>query len=194
MVQHPIRIAGSFLPIRSLSPACALVLLASLCSPGAPLSAAEGSPNAPVKTGFFSRSSKPSEKTAPNDPPPASKKAASGTPAGGASQGAANSPSSRTAPSTQDSKAARRGVSKKPTDPKTEDELFVTARLKALEDPGIGELRSKADKAKDKESGVSATRAYLKSLYSKMRDLEPALKERIDLTEAAALQGLAKTP
>jgi hypothetical protein len=85
-------------------------------------------------------------------------------------------------------------VSKKPTDPKTEDELFVTARLKALEDPGIGELRSKADKAKDKESGVSATRAYLKSLYSKMRDLEPALKERIDLTEAAALQGLAKTP
>jgi hypothetical protein len=79
-------------------------------------------------------------------------------------------------------------------DSKSEDELFSSVRLRALEDPGVGELRTKADRARDKEGGIAATRAYLKSLYSKMRDLEPGLKDRIDLTETAALQGLAHTP
>ena len=68
--------------------------------------------------------------------------------------------------------------------------MFTQTRQHASEDPKVAELRAKADEAKSKEAANLATQAYLKSLYSKMRTLEPSLKGRIDLTEAAALKAL----
>jgi hypothetical protein len=158
------------------------------------LVAAESSVNQPSKPGFFSRMVRSSEKSAPSEAAaPATKKGPSTNPLPSGSS--STSPAApRQTSSITDSKTARKGGTKKPTDAKAEDELFYSARMRALEDPTIGELRSKADKARDKESGIAATKTYLKGLYGKMRDLEPGLKERIDLTESAALQSLTKSP
>ncbi len=75
-----------------------------------------------------------------------------------------------------------------PEAPKTEDERFIFARKTASEDPKVIELRSKADAAIKDAEVARLTRAYLRTLYGKMRTLEPTIKERIDLTEAAALR------
>ena len=90
--------------------------------------------------------------------------------------------------STQTSTAAPKSSPK--AAPANEDELFAQARRQASEDTKVAELRIKADEAKSKDAASAATKAYLKSLYSKMRSIEPSLKDRIDLTEAAALKGL----
>jgi hypothetical protein len=193
---QPIEIRSRLFQLRSvLRPLAACSLFATLSGS---LLAAETPANQPAKPGFFSRmvrsSEKSAEKSAPSEAPaPSTKKSppAHSIPSGSPS---ASSSAPRQTSSVTDSKTARKGGTKKPTDAKNEDELFYSARMRALEDPTIGELRSKADKARDKESGIAATKTYLKGLYGKMRDLEPGLKERIDLTETAALQSLTKSP
>ncbi|MEI6712887.1 MAG: hypothetical protein WCO60_03995 [Verrucomicrobiota bacterium] len=72
--------------------------------------------------------------------------------------------------------------------PKSDDERFAAAKKAANEEPKIAELRNKADNAVANNDANRFTKAYLKAMYSKMRSLEPTLKERIDLTEAAALR------
>jgi hypothetical protein len=155
------------------------------------LRAAETAAAPASKGGFFSRSSKPAEKTPPAEPVPQGNRKTS-PPAASSGNGTPAPTATRTF-SSSETKTAKRGGSKKPLEAKSEDELFSAVRLQALEDPNVGELRAKADKARDKDSGVAATKAYLRGLYGKMRDLEPGLKERIDLTETAAIQGLSRT-
>ena len=70
----------------------------------------------------------------------------------------------------------------------TDDERFILARKAASEDPKVIELRNKADAATKDAEVARLTRAYLRTLYGRMRTLEPKIKERIDLTEAAALR------
>lgn len=153
-------------------------------------------PATTTRTGFFSRSkpveptpekapektaSKPSEKTSEKAQDKSVQKSAeSSTPS------AASTAPKKT--STQTSTAAPKSSPK--AAPANEDELFAQARRQASEDAKVAELRIKADEAKSKDAANAATKAYLKSLYSKMRSIEPSLKDRIDLTEAAALKGL----
>lgn len=54
------------------------------------------------------------------------------------------------------------------------------------------ELREKADAAKNDESSARLMRSYLRTLYGRMRTLEPSLEERINMTEAAALKAVGK--
>lgn len=170
---------------------------AILATAPSPVFAAENAAAPVSKGGFFSRSSKSAEKSAPAEPAPQTTRK---TPSPAPASAAATTPAASSAGGRPqqtggvETKVARRATPKKPTDAKTEDELFSSIRLQALEDPTVGDLRSRADKARDKEAGILATRAYLKSLYSKMRDLEPGLKDRIDLTETAALRGLTRVP
>lgn len=161
------------------------------CVPVPALCAADTAPSPATKGGFFSRSSKSAEKTPPTETSPQGNRKAYSPAAN-----PANAPAAASAPrisSSTEGKTAKRGGAKKTLEAKTEDELFSAVRLQALEDPSVGELRAKADKARDKDSGIAATKAYLRGLYGKMRDLEPGLKERIDLTENAAIQGLSRT-
>lgn len=153
-------------------------------------------PATTTRTGFFSRSkpveptpekatektaSKPTEKTAEKTPDKQGQKPAEPS-LSSTSSATPKKPSSQT--STAASKASTKAA------PPNEDELFNQARQQAFEDAKVAELRIKADEAKSKDAANAATRAYLKSLYSKMRSIEPSLKDRIDLTEAAALKGL----
>ena len=71
-----------------------------------------------------------------------------------------------------------------------EDERFNAARKAASEDPRIVELRAKADAAKTDEASSKALRSYFRALYERMREISPALEERINLTETAALRAL----
>jgi hypothetical protein len=68
-----------------------------------------------------------------------------------------------------------------------ETSRFQAAKTKALADQHIQELQTKADSATGDEA-KAATRHYYKALYEKMRDIDPALKDRIDQTEEATLK------
>jgi hypothetical protein len=46
----------------------------------------------------------------------------------------------------------------------------------------------KADTAPTEEEARKALRAYNKSLFQKMRKIDPSIKERIDATEAVILK------
>ena len=148
-------------------------------------------PTTTTRTGFFSRSKpveptpeKATEKTAEKSQDKQVQKPAASSP----SATSATSPTTPKKTSAQTSTAASKASTK--AAPSNEDELFKQARQQAFEDAKVAELRIKADEAKSKDAANAATRAYLKSLYSKMRSIEPSLKDRIDLTEAAALKGL----
>ena len=157
-------------------------------------------PATTTRTGFFSRSkpveptpekapektaSKPSEKSAEKSQDKPVQKTAESSPAETSLTAASTAPKK---PSAQTNSASSKPATK--AAPANEDELFKQARQQASEDAKVAELRVKADEAKSKDAASAATRAYLKSLYSKMRSIEPSLKDRIDLTEAAALKGL----
>jgi TRAP-type C4-dicarboxylate transport system substrate-binding protein len=68
-----------------------------------------------------------------------------------------------------------------------ESSHFQAAKTKALEDQRIQELQSKADSATG-DDAKAAMRRYYRALYDKMRDIDPALKDRIDRTEEATLR------
>jgi hypothetical protein len=98
-------------------------------------------------------------------------------------------PSSSTSPGSASSKKSASKEKPAPAEaPKTEDERFQLLMKTASEDPKVLELRAKADSATDNAEADRLTRAYLRTLYGKMRSLDPQLKDRINLTEAAALR------
>ena len=68
-----------------------------------------------------------------------------------------------------------------------ESSHFQAAKSKALADPAIQDLQSKADSATG-DDAKAAMRRYYRALYSKMRDIDPTIKDRIDRTEAATLR------
>ena len=195
-------------PIQALGVTLSLSVLTSSSSWAAESKSSEKTPSTPpptttTRTGFFSRSkpaepapekaqekapekttSKSGEKTSDKSPEKSAEKAPqkSGESSQSSSTTAAKKPASQTAPT------AAKPTQKTPA--ANEDELFSQVRQQAFEDAKVAELRTKADEAKSKEAANSATKAYLKSLYSKMRSLEPSLKARVDMTEAAALKAL----
>ena len=65
---------------------------------------------------------------------------------------------------------------------------YQEIKTKALEDKSVQELQSKADNAPEGEEQRKASRDYYKTLFNKMRKLDPGLKDRIDRTEAATLR------
>jgi len=69
---------------------------------------------------------------------------------------------------------------------------YRQVRSKALEDPNVLKLQDKADTAVNEDEQKAASKQYYKALFGKMRELEPALKDRIDRTEAATLRRLDK--
>ena len=191
-------------PIQALGVTLGLAVLTSSSSWAAESKSSEKTPATPpptttTRTGFFSRSkpaepapekaqekapekttSKSGEKTSDKSPEKAPQK--SGESSQSSSTTATKKPASQTVPT------AAKPTQKTPA--ANEDELFAQVRQQAFEDTKVAELRTKADEAKSKEAANSATKAYLKSLYSKMRSLEPSLKARVDMTEAAALKAL----
>ena len=85
-------------------------------------------------------------------------------------------------------KAARRPAA--PAAPPPETEAMRTAKFRAvetraIEDPAMRELKKQIYKAKTDEDQTAAYREYRKALFQKMRELKPALKERIDEAENA---------
>jgi len=64
---------------------------------------------------------------------------------------------------------------------------FQAAKTKALSDPEIMDMQSKADSVTG-DDAKAATKRYYRALYDKMRDIDPTLKDRIDRTEAATLR------
>lgn len=64
---------------------------------------------------------------------------------------------------------------------------FQEVKTKALADKKVQELQEKADNATGDESRP-ALRQYYKALYSRMREIDPTLRERIQRTEAASLR------
>ena len=191
-------------PIQALGVTLGLAVLTSSSSWAAESKSSEKTPATPpptttTRTGFFSRSkpaepapekaqekapekttSKSGEKISDKSPEKAPQK--SGESSQSSSTTATKKPASQTVPT------AAKPTQKTPA--ANEDELFAQVRQQAFEDTKVAELRTKADEAKSKEAANSATKAYLKSLYSKMRSLEPSLKARVDMTEAAALKAL----
>jgi hypothetical protein len=68
-----------------------------------------------------------------------------------------------------------------------ESTRLKAAKVKAMQDPDLQDLQAKADSATG-DDATAATRRYYKALYEKMREIDPALKDRIDRTEAATLR------
>jgi len=70
---------------------------------------------------------------------------------------------------------------------------YRSVRAKALEDSQIRQLQDKADNAPSDAEQKAASIEYYHALYDKMRELDPSLKDRIDLTEAATMRRLEKS-
>lgn len=67
---------------------------------------------------------------------------------------------------------------------------FEQARTKALADKQVKQLQDKADNAVKDEDQRKASKEYYKALYSRMRKIDPSLKESIDRTEAVTMKRL----
>jgi hypothetical protein len=65
------------------------------------------------------------------------------------------------------------------------------AKTKALEDPELRAIKSKADAAATDEESRKTLRIYNKALFSKIRQIDPSIKERADRMEVAILKQLA---
>lgn len=67
---------------------------------------------------------------------------------------------------------------------------YELAKNKALEDGEVQKLKEKADGAADDTEARKAQRAYNKALFSKMRSVDPSIKERADRIESAIMKRL----
>lgn len=71
---------------------------------------------------------------------------------------------------------------------------YDVARIKAMEDPEVQQLKVKSDTAATEEEAIKAQRAYSRALFDRMRKIEPSLKERIDRLEAGVMRRLDSQP
>jgi hypothetical protein len=70
-----------------------------------------------------------------------------------------------------------------------ESSRFQAAKTKALQDKHVQDLQATADSATG-DDAKSAERRYYRELYSRMREIDPTVKDRIDRTEAATMKRL----
>jgi len=75
-----------------------------------------------------------------------------------------------------------------PADEAAEKAKYKTVRSQALEDSRILKLQDKSDSATTASEQKTASKAYYKALFNKMRELDPSLKERIDRMESATIK------
>ncbi|MES2570546.1 MAG: hypothetical protein V4710_10895 [Verrucomicrobiota bacterium] len=79
-------------------------------------------------------------------------------------------------------------------DPEVLEKWKLTeAKSKALEDAELREIKNKADAATTDEESRRTLRIYNKALFSKIREIDPSIKERANLLEAAILKQLSDT-
>jgi len=71
-----------------------------------------------------------------------------------------------------------------------EQARFDEVKAKATTDPGVAELKTKADASAFDEEGKNAQRAYNKALFEQMRKLDSSLEGRINSMEALILKKL----
>ncbi|MDQ3621651.1 MAG: hypothetical protein M3463_04065, partial [Verrucomicrobiota bacterium] len=71
-----------------------------------------------------------------------------------------------------------------------EKRKYEEARTKALEDAELQTLKQKADNAPSEDEARTAMRTFNKALFSRMRQIDPSIKERIDAMEAGVLKRL----
>ncbi len=67
---------------------------------------------------------------------------------------------------------------------------YEVAKNKALQDSEVQKLKEKADGATTDEEAKKSQRAYNKALFSKMRSIDPSIKDRADRIEATIMKRL----
>lgn len=117
-------------------------------------------------------------------------------PAGSPGEAPAVTPPTTPAPKKKGGREPK-GAGKKPVaaaadlDPVAQEKAkYDEARAKALEDAEVKALKEKADSAANEEEGRRALRAYNKALFSKIRRLDPSVKDRADSVEAGVMKRL----
>jgi outer membrane biosynthesis protein TonB len=60
---------------------------------------------------------------------------------------------------------------------------FRTAKLAAMEDPAIKDLKTKADSEVDEAEAQKALSAYNRALFRKIREIDPSVSEYVDRVE-----------
>ncbi len=70
-----------------------------------------------------------------------------------------------------------------------ETRRFQAAKAKAMLDTHVQDLQAKADAASGDDVKPASVR-YYKALYSKMREIDPSVADRIKRTEAATMRRL----
>lgn len=69
---------------------------------------------------------------------------------------------------------------------------YNEAKGKAMDDAKVQDLKSQADSAASEEDARKALRAYNKALFGRMREIDPSVKDRINLMESAVLRRLGE--
>lgn len=151
---------------------------------------ASGSDDAPA-AGKTAKGTKPA--AAPKPAAPAAEPDASATPA--------PAPDVVAPPPVAPSAAKKKGKGKAPAAAVAPEDADAEAKelaryeevkAKAAAEPGVAELKTKADAAVFDEEGKNAQRAYNKALFEQMRKLDGSLEGRINAMEAAILKKLAE--
>lgn len=129
----------------------------------------------------------------PDKPPTLNKTSAPSTPAPAATPAPTRKGRGKTA-------APAVGENKTPAPPTSDDPdvqekyKYDLAKNKAGADPDVQELKRKTEDSATEDEARKAQRAYNRALFSKMRKLEPALKDRIDRVESALMKKLEDQP
>ncbi len=95
-------------------------------------------------------------------------------------------------------KAAQPAVANGPVPPTSDDPdvqekyKYDLAKTKAQADPEVQELKRKSEDAATEDEARKAQRAYNRALFSRMRKIEPGLKDRIDRVEGALMKKLGE--
>jgi hypothetical protein len=71
-----------------------------------------------------------------------------------------------------------------------EEQRYAAAKEAAKADPAIQRLKAQSDLVADDGQGRNAAIAYYHALFQKIREADPSLAERADLTEAALMRRL----
>ena len=167
---------------------------------------------APVKKeGFFQRIFRPRQRSTPTPATPAPeatpaprkpRRPVSATPAPEVAEPETGEPKATPAPKKGRNKrvvvADKKGLPPAPpanADPEVlEKYKYDVARSTAMEDPGLQQLKARADTASTDEEALKAQRAYSRELFDKMREIDSSLKDRLDRMEAALMKRLENQP
>lgn len=87
--------------------------------------------------------------------------------------------------------AAKPAATKVDTSHMDDGAKFRVTKAAAQEDPAIKELKAKADSAISESEAHSATVAYNRALFRKIRDIEPSLDGYVDQMESAMMKRLS---